>query len=339
MYTKSINIAASGLKAQGSNLDIIAQNIANKDTEGYKRLNPKFNLVQGGGVQFSASSNKYPWVDTNLSSKSMEFSKQTSMQDAADSLDNLFSNNNAEDAYAGFLNASKNLQTFPESKQHLKEFNKAGKFLNDSINQVSDALSDIQRNVKNKVELNRMELDALKSQLTQISSKGINESNINDVQLMQQRIADLTGSISGYNEFISSIMPPITYNFKKSTSEVMSKINDAGKKIMFRSDGEWNDQESVDNVAINNTESVVNFGDELGKLKVEVGVNSNTALLSTKFARNQYEQASMEYNDAYGVSLENETVNMMQAQRMFEANTKVLQASDNMIGSLLNVIG
>jgi flagellar hook-associated protein FlgK len=340
MYPTALNVAASGLIAQQNNLDTISKNIANKDVEGYKRLNHTFSTIpNNGGVQYTASSNNYPWVDNNLAEKSTELSRQLSLQDGAESLDNLFMNNNVEEAYSSFMNASKNLQMFPESKQYLEEFNSTGKFLNDSINQMSEGLNGVQRNVKNKIELNKIELDSLKSQLTQISSRGINESNMNNVQLLQQRIAKLTGSISGYNEFINNIVPPITYNYKKATGGLLEKINESGKSVMF-ANNEWVDQvAAVDNVAINNESRLINFGDEFGRMKVDVGVNSNTLLLGTKFARNQWEQAISDYDKAYGVNLEQEVVNMMQAQRMYEANTKVLKTADNMIGSLLNAIG
>jgi hypothetical protein len=68
------------------------------------------------------------------------------------------------------MNAGKNLQMFPESKQYLEEFNSTGKFLNDSINQMSEGLNGVQRNVKNKIELNKIELDALTLEPTVITN-------------------------------------------------------------------------------------------------------------------------------------------------------------------------
>lgn len=340
MYPTSSRIAASGLLAQQGNLDTISKNIANKDVEGYKRLNPAFNTVpNNGGVSYSASSNNYPWVDRNLAEKDADLSRSVSVKEGTESLDNLIMNNNVEEAYSGFLNASKNLQSFPESKQYLQEFNSAGETLNSSINQAKEGFADIQRTVRNKIDLNKIELDALKNQLTQISSKGINESNSNDVQLLQQRIASLTGSVAGYNEFINNIMPPLTYKFEGITKKLKDDINNAGGQVMFSSDDAWNDQNQVNNDVINNTDSIIDFKNEIGTLKTEIGALSNKSLLDTKFQTNQHSQAAAEHDRAYGVNLENEIVGMMNAQRMYEANAKVLQVSDNMIGSLLNAIG
>lgn len=340
MYPVSSKIAASGLFAQQDNLDRIAKNIANKDVEGYKRLNPAFKTVpNNGGVAFSAAANNYPWVDRNLAEKGADLSRSVSIKESVESLDNLSMNNNVEEAYSGFLNASKNLQSFPESQQYLQEFNSAGEVLNSSINQAKEGFADVQRTVRNKIDLSKIELDSLKNQLTQISSKGINETNSNDVQLLQQRIASLTGSVAGYNEFINNISPPLVYKFEGITKKLKDTVNEAGGQVMFSSDGKWNNQVSVKNTDINNTESVLDFSNEIGAFKTEIGAASNKSLLDTKFQTNQHAQAAAEYDKAYGVNLENEIVDMMAAQRMYEANAKVLQTSDNMIGSLLNAIG
>ena len=340
MYPTSSRIAASGLFAHQSNLDTISRNIANKDVEGYKRLNSSFQTVpNNGGVVHSASANDYPWVDRNLAEKSAELSRSTAIKEGMESLDNLIMNNAVEEAYSNFLNASKNLQAFPESQQYIQEFNSAGETLNGSINQTQEGFADIQRKVKNKIDLNKIELDSLKSQLTQISSKGVNESNSNDVQLLQQRIASLTGSVAGYNEFINNISPPLVYKFQGITKRLKEDVNNAGGQTMFSSDGKWNRQTLVNNDAINNTGSIIDFENAVGTLKTEIGALSNRALLDTRFQTNQHSQAMAEYDQAYGVNLEREIVNMMNAQRMYEANARVLKASDNMIGSLLNAIG
>jgi len=340
MYPNSIKIAASGLFAQQSSLDTISKNIANKDVEGYKRLNPSFKTVpNNGGVSYSASSNNYPWVDRNLAEKSSDLSRAVSVKEGMEAMDNLAMNNNVEEAYSGFLNASKNLQSFPESQQFLQEFNSAGRTLNDSINQAKEGFADVQRTVKNKIDLGKIELDSLKNQLTQLSSKGINETNSNDVQLLQQRIASLTGSVAGYNEFINNISPPLVYKFDGITKKLKDNINQAGGQVMFSSDGKWNDQTLVNNTYVNNTGQIIDFKNEIGTLKTEIGALSNKSLLDTKFMTNQRDQAAAEYDRTYGVNLENEIVNMMNAQRMYEANAKVLKTSDNMIGSLLNAIG
>ena len=340
MFPVSSKIAASGLFSQQDNLDRIAKNIANKDVEGYKRLNPSFKTTpNNSGVEYSASANNYPWIDKNLSEKNAELSRVISVKDSVSEVDNLIMNNNVEEAYSGFLNASKNLQSFPESRQYLQEFNSAGNTLNSSINQVKEGFADIQRTVKNKIDLGKIELDSLKNQLTQISSKGINESNSNDVQLLQQRIASLTGSVAGYNEFINNISPPLVYKFQGMTKKLKEDINNAGGQTMFSSDGKWNDQTLVNNTAVNNTDSIIDFKDMIGTLKTEIGAISNKSLLDTKFQTNQQDQAMAEYDKAYGVNLENEIVGMMNAQRMYEANARVLQVSDSMIGSLLDAIG
>lgn len=339
MPSFSLNIAATGLMAQQSYIDTISKNIANKDVQGYKRQESTFSTIQNnGGVQHKAYTNNYPWLDNNLALKSSEYSRQTSIKDSISGLDNLFSNNNVETAYGDFLNASKNLQMFPNSAQYLQEFNAAGKFLNDSVVQVNDSLDQMQRMVNKKIELGTIELDSLKTQLDDLSSNGINETNSNDIQLLRQKISSLTGTINGYKEYSANTLSPVSADFKNSMSDMFGKINQAGGTTMF-SDGQWIDQTSVNTQQVNNSQDILSFGDVFGRIKTHIGTIVNSADLHAKFAQSQYDQASKEYDDAYGVKVEEELVNMMRAQKMYEANAKMLQVSDNVIGSLLNAIG
>ena len=339
MFPLSTRIAASGLFAQQDRMDAISKNIANKDVEGYKRLNPSFStVVYNGGVSFSSSANNYPWVDRNLAEKSTDLSRAASINEGLSSLDNLMAHNNVEETYNGFMSASKNLQMFPGSQQHLQEFNSAGQALNDSINQANSGLADIQRIIKNKTDLSKIELDSFKSQLEKITSTGVNETNSNDVGLLQQKIATLSGSIAGYNEFATSVMPSLVSKFGAMTNKLKSDINSAGQVQAFVN-GKWIDQTSANNLSINNTDAILDFKNQIGTLNTEIGAATNKSTLDISYYGNQRAQAAKEYDNVYGVSLERETLDMMNAQKMYEANIKVLQVSDKMIGSLLDAMG
>ena len=74
-------------------------------------------------------------------------------------------------------------------------------------------------------------------------------------------------------------------------------------------------------------------------MKTLIGSVSNKAMLDNKWSQNNFDQASKDYNSIYGVDLEKETVKLLEAQRLYEANSKVLQASDGMIGTLLDIMG
>lgn len=341
MISQAMSTAASGLFAQRSVVDTISKNIANVNSVGYKRLDASTQELDGGaGVKVTISSEDQPWADKNLRNASTELSNDVAVQSSIDKFDNLMFNNKIEESYSSFLSATKNLQSFPDSKQFMQEFNATGSALNDAINQTSNGIIELQSTVQNQLDLNKMQLDSLRQQLTQISSRGaINSDNANQVNMIQQQIASLTGSVAGYNQFLNSIVPPLTKDFNAITTDLKNTINSAGGQVMFDLAGGWNNQTSVNNNSVVNNQKVLDFPDEMGRLKTLIGVTGNKALLDSKWSQNNFDQASKDYNAIYGVDLEQETVNLLGAQRLYEANSKVLQAADGMIGTLLDVMG
>lgn len=338
MFPLTSRISASGLFAQQNHLEIISKNIANKDVEGYKRINPSFSTVQyNGGVSFSSSTNNYPWVDRNLAEKTADLARATSIDEGLSALDNFISTNNVEDAYNRFMSANKNLQSSPGSQQYLQEFNSTGKALNDFINQASYSLTDIQRTITNKINLGKVQLDGYKAQLDKITSSGINETNANDAQLLQQRISSLTASLAGYNEFSTKVIPSIASKFNTMSNNLKTNINTAIGGQAFVGET-WVDQTAPNSYNVNNTNSILNFKDEMGAFKTLIGASAEQSQIEVGYFTNQREQAAKEYDKVYGVNLEQETLNMINAQRMYEANIKVLQTSDSMIGTLLNIM-
>ena len=341
MISQAMSTAASGLFAQRTVVDTISKNIANVNSVGYKRLDASTTAIgNNAGVAVKVTQEDQPWVDANLRSASSALSADVAVKDGVDRLDNLTFNSNVEPAYSAFLSSAKNLQSFPESKQFLQEFNSAGETLNSAINQTATGFGDLKKTIKNNVDLQQVQLDSLKQQLTQISSQGvINNDNANQVNAIQQQIASLTGSVAGYNRFLNSIMPPITKDYTAITTDLKNTINAAGGQVMFDLAGGWNNQTSVNNNSVVNNQRVLDFPDEFGRLKTLIGSTANASLLDRRWSQNNFDQASRDYDVIYGVDLENETVKLLDAQRLYEANAKVLQAADGMIGTLLNVVG
>lgn len=340
MYPLAINVAESGLRAQNQVLETAAKNIANADVPGYKRQETRLSeVVNNGGVLGEVYTNSYPWVDKQMAFSSNELAQTSAVQESLDRYNSIISQGNVQQMYADFMDASARLGSFPESKQLQEDFNARGETLANGFKQFENALSELNQTTKNKIDLNQMQLDSLKNQLTQISSRGINQSNQGDVQFIQQQIATITGTISGYNEFINNISPPLTYKFNEAIDSVKKQTNEAATAPVFASDGRWAGGSSPDALAIANSEKLSQFKENFGAAQTAAGVATNTALLNTKFYTNQFDAASKDWNAAYGVNLERETVKIINAQRMYEANAKVIRAGDSMIGSLLNAIG
>lgn len=338
MISKSMTIGTSGLLAQKKLVDTISQNIANADVQGYKRQDAYTRSEATGGVTVSVSAQDQPWVDRNLKDASQDLAYQTAVKEGLEAVDSAMSSSSVEDSYNAFLTASKNVQANPSSPQYLAEFNEAGKTFNSTTENATSSLTNVQRFYQNKISLSQIELDSLKQQLTEISKNGISDANSSDVQFIKQRITTLSGSISGYTEVINSIMPPLLNTFKQNVSTVKNAVNESSGATMFSGDT-WIEQTSVNAQAINNDSRTTQFIDNLGALKTTVGSKVNAAVLGVGDATSKYNAANKQYQDAYGVDLEQETLKLLQAQRLYEANAKVIQAADSMLGTLLNAIG
>lgn len=340
MYPLAINVAESGLRVQNLVLETAAKNIANMDVPGYKRQETQLSTVpNNGGVKGEVYTNQYPWVDNQMAIRGRELAQANAVQESLDRFDSIISQGNVQQMYSDFMDASARLGSFPESKQLQEDFNSRGEALANGFKQFETALGELNQTTKNKIDLSQIQLDALKNQLTQISSKGINESNQGDVQYIQQQIATITGTIGGYNEFINSISPPLTYKFSEAIDSVKREANAAARTPVFANDGRWVGGSSPDALAIANSSKLSEFKEDFGAAQTAAGVATNSAMLNTKFYTNQFDMASKDWNAAYGVNLERETVKIMNAQRLYEANARVVKAGDSMIGSLLNAIG
>ena len=340
MISNSLSTAASGLFAQRDVIDTISKNIANAESEGYKRLEARTYEIGGGaGAETRVTTPSAPWADAALQLRGRELSTDVAVKDSVDRLDNLIMNNTVEPAFDAFQTASKNLQAFPESKQYLQEFNSAGYGLNAAINQTANSFAELQQGVKQRMDLDQMRLDGLKQQLTEITSKGVvNSDNANQVSMIQQQIASLTGSVDGYNRFLNSIVPPLIKDYTTITGDLRDKINAAAGENLFV-DGKWVNATAVKNIDINNDPKVLEFPDEVGRMKTLIGSIGNKSLLDTKFSQNNFDQASRDFDREYGVDLEKETVKLLQAQRLYEANSRVVAASDRMIGTIIDMMG
>lgn len=340
MISNSMNTAASGLMAQRRLIDTISQNIANADNPNYRRQDATVESVgsNSNGVRVSVATQDQPWLDRQLTRTTTELDRSQSVREIMDSVDSAVSRSGIDSTYSDFVNAARDLQQFPQDAVRLQNFNSAGTAFNSAINRTQSDLNDVAVGMQHKIKINQIELDGLKEQLSKIAVNGITNDNSGEVQKIQQRIANLTGTISGYTEVMNSIMPPLMAKFTVVTDAVKTNINTAGGVTMFQN-GEWRDQTQVRAGTIGNTSAVIDFGQQYASVKTLIGSVTSRARLEEQYAVQDREAAASQYADAYGVDLNTETIKLLQSQRLYEANARVLAASDRMIGTLLDIMG
>ena len=336
MISNSMSTAASGLMAQRDIVDAIGRNIANAATPGYRRVDVTTqDLGQPfSGVTTQKQTNNQPWVEQNLARSTQELGAVVAQQSGQDQAAGIISNSDVGAAFSAFSTASMNMQQFPASPQYQQEFSAATKRLDSAVESTQSQIVDLQRNYQTRSNLSQIELDSLKSELSKISSRGIDDTNSTMVEQLKQQIASLTGTVAGYNQVINSITPPLLKQFKALTGQLREDIvQAAGTDIATAATAD------IDFQAINNSERVREFSDQFGALITRVGADAAMGLIELRDSTNKYNAASDEWQQAYGVDIAAETVKLLQAQRLYEANARVLQASDSMLGVLLNAVG
>jgi flagellar hook-associated protein FlgK len=307
MISNSMHTAASGLIAQRSIVDTISRNIANASTAGYKRVDTTTQDLGAPflGVATQSHADNQPWVDRNLKSATQELGAAVATQSGQEQAANILSMSDVGAAYSAFSAASMNMQQFPTSPQYQQEFSSATTRLNTAINNTQTQVADMQRSYQNRAALSQVELDSLKSELSKISSRGIDDTNSTTVEQL-----------------------------RALTSQLRSDITSAAGADIFA-----DPTTPADYQAVNNSNQVTGFPDQLGALITQVGAAAGVGIIDVKDSTSKYNAASDAWQKTYGVDIESETVKLLQAQRLYEANAKVLQASDTMLGTLFNAIG
>ncbi len=350
MISNAFNIGASGLRTTQKVVDMLSHNIANADTPGYKRLeNHNFELNFSGpdnkpflpaGVDTTISSNNDPWLDKRMADALKDKAMNDAVAEGVGDLEKVTTDSTLESSFTAFMNASHDLQTDPNSV-NLEHFNQTGKAFIDNVNRVDQAFGQVADTIQKKVDLNNIRLEALQKKLSELTTQPNSEDVVSEVNFIKQQISQVTGSIAGYNKVLNEIIPPVTGLYNQAKSEVIQGANTSYGQTLIQSnpDGSFAWENTTGNGDI---DALVEFGSQkfnwdMGRIKTVVGSMLESADIGAAFSGQNLDATQSAYKAAYGVDLADQAVKLQQYQRMYEANAKVIQTADSMLGTLLNI--
>lgn len=346
MLTPAFSIGVSGLKMANTVTSMLSQNIANIDTPGYRRHeNHNFEINFSGpdnkpylpsGVGTTISSNDYPWLDRRYGDAMTDKAEKDAIVDGVNAIENITSDSTLSEAFTSFMNASQDLMANPNDQIIKENFNLTGENFVKQLNRVDGEFESVKSTIQEKIDLNTIRLNALTDTVEKLTTQPNTETVVSEMNFLKQQIAQVTGSISGYNRVLSKIIPPITGVYDQAKQEVISGTNSSYDQDLITDQYTWN------RVPFGDINSLVEFGSQkfnkdLGRLATIAGSLQEAAEVDSAFGSSTLESVQSEFDAAYKVDLEDQAVKLLQYQRIYEANLKVIQTADNMIGSLLNI--
>ena len=349
MLSAAFSIGVSGVQTAQKVVDMTSHNIANIDTPGYKRLdNHNFEINFSGpdnkpflpaGVGTTISSNDYPWLDTRMNDALAEKATNDAIKEGADEVSRVASDSTLSEAFTSFMNATQDLKANPNDQIYKEVFHQTGEAFTSQMNRVDKAFADVSTTIQEKIDFNQMRVDALQAQMAAITKNPQGEESIAQMTFLKQQLAQVSGSIVGYNKVLSSIIPPVTSVYAAAKQDVVQGTNGSYGMELISNDGtgySWNRFDGGDVDALTEFGSQ-QFNKDMGKAATVAGSLQEIATINADFGTQNAEGAKAAYDAAYGVDMTEQATKLLQYQRIYEANTKVIQAADNMIGTLLDI--
>jgi flagellar hook-associated protein FlgK len=351
MLSNAFSIGVSGVKTAQKVTDMISHNIANIDTPGYKRLdNHNYEINFSGpdnkpfmpaGVDTTISSNDYPWLDKRMNNALAEKAMADAVKEGTDEVARVASDSTLSESFTNLMNATQDLQANPNDQVVAEAFHQAGEAFTKQMNRVDKAFEDVTSTLQEKIDFNQIRMDALQAQMAQITKNpsAVGEDAIAQMNFLKQQLAQVSGTIEGYNKVLSKIIPPVTTVYAQAKQDVIQGTNNSyGKELISTGATEysWNRENGGDIVALTEFGSQ-QFNKDMGRAATIAGSLQEAATIDANFGSSNVDGAKAAYDSAYGVDMTEQATKLLQYQRIYEANTKVIQAADNMIGSLLDI--
>lgn len=344
MLTGAINSAMTGVKTAQRVVDMSSNNIANADTEGYKRLeNKNFEIpgltsvnAIGIGVGTNIESNKDPLLDGRMERAQVSLAEKVALKEASDQIAEVTTQSDLPESYANLMNSAKDLSFDKSNKVLQTYFNEAGKQFSAALKNTASKLEDVRQQLEYKISLHDQQIKALQEQLSTITRSAPNDRTSTSVNALTQQLSMLTGTVGGYRKALAEVIPPVTAAYTMATDSVKTDINTRFGKELIDSNNNWTS--NAGNISALADSTLSEFGQGFGSVQALAGGASQASKQELMYATEDYNNVQRSYTDAFGVDLSTETMRMMNYQKMYEANAKVLQVADQMLGTLIDLV-
>ena len=336
--SSATNAAVSALMMVDRVAAMTSKNIANADTPGYHRLEEiNYEMGSNSGVRTEIRQKQDRYLESELNRAQQSSAESTALKEGLDQIDAAISNSGVTAAYDNFMNSTRELMVTPDNPVRQKDFDIKGRTLTESMNNLTVQFGQIQRGIKQRLDLHNIELQSVQADLTRLASQPMSDEVANQISALQSRAQMLTGSISGYNKLMSSIIPPILGQFFDARQKVTDNINNSYGKDLIDINGRWNYKPAGDVAALAQTDGG-NFVENFAVLQVSVGAQAAGVDGQLQNENSTVDQLKIQAQQAYGVNFVDETIKLQQYQKVYEAASLVLKVQNEMVGSLLNAI-
>lgn len=344
MLTGAINSAMTGVKTAQRVVDMASNNIANADTAGYKRLeNKNFEIpgltsvnAIGIGVGTNIETTKDAQLDNRMEQARVSLAEKVAMKESADQIAEVTTQSDLPESYSNLMNAAKDLAFDKNNKVLQTAFNEAGKQFSSALKNTASRLEDVKQQLEYKVNINDQQIKALQEQLSNITRNAPGDGTSTSVNALTQQLSMLTGTVGGYRKALAEIIPPVTAAYTLATDSVKADINTRFGQELLDSNNNWTSK--AGNITALADSTLNDFGQGFGSVQALAGGVSAAGRQEVVYATEDYNNVQRSYTDTFGVDLSTETMRMMNYQKMYEANAKVLQVADQMLGTLIDIV-
>lgn len=335
-------IGASTLDTAQRVMDMISQNVANANTPGYKQLVEHNSDVmygnQPGGVTTVISQSGNLLLDNQLVSAMAATTQSDATREAMTLVTQNTDTAGIEKAYSAFQTAAISLQTTPNDPVAQTVFKNTGEEFSAKLKSFGAQFTDVAQQITTMRNLKQIQIDNLQTEMSSITGGNITDESKKTLEDLQKQVLMLSSSVTGYNQILNNVLPPISSMYFSSATRVIDNINTSYGKPLIDLSGNF----TYNAAAQGNVSALVNtapqqFGGDMGVLNVTIGSKMNMVSEDNLLSHSIYNNIQADVNATEGVDLVQQAIKMQKYQAMYNAGAKVLEVQGQMLGTLLNI--
>ena len=340
--SNALEIGYSGLYAAQKQIEVTSNNIANANTQGFARSDLHYaERNVRAGVDVSA----YSTYDTNLNAAqnldTQQVAKDTAMQTAFNDLSNKASNSGIAQAWDNFTAQVIDFRQKGDPNGNKRLIDQAGHTLSDAISKWQTTVQQSKQSIQDNMALDQKDLDSLKGQL-QVTSDPTIKAQI------QSQIATIQGRMEGNNAVLVTIFPELDKQTDAAMSAAANQVNtELGKNVLQYTgtlpNGQRVGKMTYDSNAltgkdvVNSSITTDTISRALGTILTQIGYWNKENQTKLDAANASLQASSKAVQDASGVDLVRESVDLVRAQNMYQAMAKVMDIDNQNFKTLLGI--
>jgi flagellar hook-associated protein FlgK len=344
----TFSVSLSGLKAAETGMSVVSQNIANVDTPNYQRLDAMFSTVDfsgpdnkpfiPGGVSTDIKTASDPFADHRVNVALANAAYDAAVQDGLQQLNDGVRTQNVEQAFSGFMNATQDLNINPKDPVRQTAFSNAGQTFSTELKGLGDQFSSVTRQITSTRDYKQIQLSNLQQSMSNITKGPSTPEAQAELSAMQKQVILLSNSVDGYNKVLNGVIPPIYSMFATAQQSVVNGTNASyGQNIINDTGGFRFDATNVGNVKALTEFGSQKFNQDMGVINTDMGSKLVGATMENSGAQSALTMAQKALQASTGVDLTYQTVKMLEYQKMYEANAKVIQVQNSLLGTILSI--